>query len=71
MRGDGARAGVVLENRCGHLAENQGDALEFGRGAFAIGGGGRDVSLIAIEDGEIDAEFGEGFGADGLRRGRD
>ena len=67
LLGDGAGAGVVLENWRGHLAEDEGYALEFGGGAFAIGCGGCDVALVAIEEGEIDAEFGEGFGADGLR----
>lgn len=67
LQGDGAGTGVILENGRGHLAEDERDALDFGGGAFASGSGGGDVALIAIEDGKIHGEFGERFGADGLR----
>ena len=48
---------------------SEGNALLFELGAIEIGGGGGDIALIAIEDGNLHGNFGDAFPADGLREG--
>ena len=57
----------MVQRRRGALAEHQGDAKFFELRAIESGSGSGDVTLIAIEDGDLDSKFGDAFPTDGLR----
>src|SRR5208283_1941269 len=59
--------GVFIDDGRGAFAEGEGNALLFELGAIEVGGGGSDVALIAVEDGNLNGDFGDAFPTDSLR----